>query len=140
MIRLVNISKAKAKTLKVNDPIVSISDIYDRDTIHFPNEHIRPILHVEFFPGDHMVACAEENMMTDAKAKSILDFVLAQRDAGAETIYFQCGEGRIRSYTCCDVLSFMDGFIHDHESSCIKRGILDLHTARILSKQTDQLG
>lgn len=137
MIRLVNISKARALALEVNDPIVSISDIYDTSPLDLPHKDTRPFLRVEFFPGDYIESISAENKMTDAKAKSIVDFVIAQRDTGAEVIYFQCGEGRIRSYTCCDVLAMIDGFTHDHGSSCIKQGILDIHTARILSKQTE---
>lgn len=137
MTRLVNISKNRLQQVDPKAPVISITDRYSNG-VAIPGKDQRPLLQVMFFPRDHAPELDPEGCMTPERAAEIFKFAEAQRDAGAEVIYVQCGEGRIRSFTICATLAQLEGFEHDHGNSCIKSGILDRYTYNILGDELDK--
>lgn len=132
-IRVINISKQRVQSVDVNTPIISICDPRGIPP-QIPNRENRPLLLLEFYPADHaMPEDRPEEKMTEAKTKRIVDFVKAQKEAGHERIFVQCGEGRIRSFTICTMLEdYMEDVQHDREEACIKEGIIDRYTRNIM--------
>lgn len=134
MTRVTNISREMVLKIPIDAPIISIGDRYSQFT-DIPNHENRPVLRVNFFTGDHASPDMAEHTLNEEHAEKILAFVKENLDK--EVIYVQCGEGRIRSYTVCDALSYAfieEGVIHDHELATIKTGIIDRHTAHGLIK------
>ncbi len=132
MTRVTNISREMVLKIPIDAPIISIGDRYSQFT-NIPNHENRPVLRVNFFTGDHASPDVANHILNDEQAEKILTFVKENLDK--EVIYVQCGEGRIRSYTVCDALSYAlieQDVIHDHELASIKTGIIDRHTARTL--------
>lgn len=134
-VKLANISKTRVQSINPNAPLISIGDYYSLP-VAIPNRENRPLLFVDFFPGDHaMPGDHPSRMLTAEKAEQIVKFVEAQRKAGAEIVYVQCGEGRIRSYTIATTIeNYLEGFRHSPEDACIKQGIVDRYTYSILRK------
>jgi len=137
MTRVVNISKKRVFELPSDAPLISISDAYSVG-VAIPNEKNRPLLKLEFFPRDHAPEISEDRCMTQERAEKIFAFVEEQVAAGAEVIYVQCTEGRVRSFTICATVGQLEGVTHDHASSCIKSGILDRYTCNILGDELDK--
>lgn len=135
--RLVNISKQRLQQVDPKAPVISITDRYSNG-VAIPGKDQRPLLQVMFFPRDFAPELDPEGCMTPERAAEIFKFAEEQRDAGAEVIYVQCGEGRIRSYTICTALGQLEGFDHDHANSCIKSGVLDRYTYNILGDELDK--
>lgn len=139
-VRLVNISKQRVGQVDANTPLVSICDPRGIPP-HIPNRENRPVLFLEFYPGDHaMPEDRPHELFTDGKCKRFIDFINAQKEAGAEVIYIQCGEGRIRSWTLAEQAHCeLEGFIHDTENASIQSGIIDRYTRRIFVDTVRQL-
>ncbi len=136
-VRLINISKDRLQQIDPMTPLISISDRYSSPVI-IPHKEQRPLLQVEFFPRDHAPEIAEEHCMTPELANSIIKFALDQQKAGAEVIYVQCGEGRIRSFTIVAALEMeLEGFHRDASQCCIKQGLLDRYTYHVLGNCLD---
>lgn len=134
-VRLVNISKARVQNVDHNAPLISISDSHSGH-VPVPNETKRPLLRLSFFPGDNAMPGDEGRLMTVERARQVAEFVEEQRKAGAQIIYVQCGEGRIRSWTICTTVAHrLDGFTHDSDNGCIKSGIVDRYTHRMMSHE-----
>lgn len=133
-VRLINISKQRVATVDPNAPLVSICDPNGLPP-HIPNRENRPLLFLEFYPGDHAMPEDRPNQLfTTSKARKFIDFINAQKEAGAEAIYIQCGEGRIRSWTLAEQAHCeLEGFDHDTENASIKSGIIDRYTRRIFA-------
>lgn len=139
MTRLLNVGKDRIKDIPEDAPIVSIGDVYS-SPINIPNAANRPLLVLSFFPGDHFHNdVAADRLFTKDKGEQLVAFCEEHRKAGVEAIYIQCGEGRIRSYTLCTVLSSIEGYRHDHANSSFQRGIIDLKTAHVLGSVVDAL-
>lgn len=136
MTRLINISKGRLQNVDPKAPVISITDRYSNG-VAIPGKDQRPLLQVEFFPRDHAPEIAEDRCMTAEMADSIIKFAEDQRKAGHKVIYVQCGEGRIRSYTIVTLLEELDGFIRDTDQCCIKSGIMDRYTQRIMGDRVD---
>jgi hypothetical protein len=136
MTRLVNISKGRLQQVDPKAPVISITDRYSNG-VAIPGKDQRPLLQVEFFPRDHAPELGADGCMTAEKAEAIIKFAEEQRDAGAEVIYVQCGEGRIRSFTVCSAIDHLEGFEHDHANSCIKSGIIDRYSFNHLMDEVD---
>lgn len=134
-VRLVNISKGRVSRVDHNAPLVSISDAYTLPP-EIPNRDKRPLLLLEFFPGDHATPNeSRERLMTAEKASLLINFIEAQRKAGAEVIYFQCGEGRIRSYTLATCAwRYLEGYRHDTANACVSQGIIDRYTFNMAAR------
>lgn len=131
-LRLTNISKQKVSQIPIDAPLISISDKYSPGAA-IPNKDNRPLLRIDFFPGDHMSEDERDHCMRPEVAKKIFDFVNEHKDKGL--IYVNCGEGRIRSYTVVDTLEsllFEQGVRRDSSLACIKQGVTDRYTYRKL--------
>lgn len=129
-LRLTNIGKHQVQDIPRDAPLISIFDKYSYPA-QIPNEKDRPVLRLNFFPGDHLDANERHEGMTPEIARQVIDFVQDNREQGH--IYVQCGEGRIRSWTICSVLSRqLDFILHDTEISAIKSGNVDRWTHSVL--------
>jgi hypothetical protein len=139
MTRLLNVGKDRLATIPKDAPLVSISDAYSSSPT-IPNQQNRPVLFLSFFPGDHFHNDIDpERLFTKEKAEELVTFCEEHRKAGAEAIYMQCGEGRIRSYTLCTVINEMEGYSHDHANSSFRTGVIDRVTARYLGEVVDPI-
>lgn len=123
-----NISKDAVSSIPPMAPLISISDRYSsRPTI--PHKEQRPLLMVDFFPGDHLEG--SHYLITEQMALDIKRFIDSVPDG--EHIYVHCTEGRIRSYT---VVTALCGYIGNLQrctkSSSIKTGVIDRYTDRVL--------
>ncbi|MNZ13303.1 hypothetical protein D3C78_301990 [compost metagenome] len=136
-VRLVNISKGRVQRIHHMAPLISISDRYSTPPA-IPARDQRPLLLLDFFPADFAPELSKDSLLTAEKADKIIKFVEEQREAGAEVIYVQCGEGRIRSFSVCTALESLDGFHRDANDACIKSGILDRYTFNLLGDRVDQ--
>lgn len=136
MTRLINISKGRLQDIDPSAPVISITDRYSSG-VSIPGKDQRPLLQVRFFPRDYAPELAEEHCMTAEIADSIIKFTEDQRKAGHKVIYVQCGEGRIRSYTVTTLLEELDGFIRDTPHCCIRSGVMDRYTQRIMGARID---
>lgn len=137
MTRVVNISRKRVAEIPNTAPLISISDAYSVG-VSIPNEKNRPLLKLEFFPRDHAPEISEDRCMTQERAEKIFAFVEEQVAAGAEVVYVQCTEGRVRSFTICAIVSQLENVDHDHDSSCIKSGILDRYTYNTMGDELDK--
>ncbi|MNY40175.1 hypothetical protein D3C86_1749000 [compost metagenome] len=96
-----------------------------------PNVEGRPVLFVDFFPGDYLEPQERKHAMSDVRARRIVDFVIENRDKGH--IFVQCGEGRFRSWTICHVMERAFGNTeHCTELSAVKQGSVDRYTRKVL--------
>ncbi|MCY1300586.1 hypothetical protein D9M68_19750 [compost metagenome] len=139
MTRLLNIGKDRLNKIPKDAPLVSISDAYS-SAPEIPNRQNRPILFLSFFPGDHFQENTDpERLFTKEKGQQVVAFCEEHRKAGADAIYIQCGEGRIRSYTLCTLINQMEGYQHDHANSSVQRGVIDRVTARMLGEVVDPI-
>lgn len=140
MTRLINIGRDYLKDIPKDAPVVSIRDAYT-DGADIPNADSRPILRLSFFPGDALAGMDidPERMFTVEKGEQLVAFCEEQRKAGADAIYIQCGEGRIRSYTLCSIVGTMEGYMHDRGESTFPQGTIDRVTARILNSIVDPI-
>jgi predicted protein tyrosine phosphatase len=131
-LRLTNISKQEVGKIPNDAPLISISDKYSSGAA-IPNKDNRPLLRVDFFPGDHTGENERDHCMRPEVARQIFDFVNEHMDKGL--IYVNCGEGRIRSYTVCETLETLlldKGVRRDSSLASIKHGVLDRYTYRQL--------
>lgn len=129
-LRLTNIGKHQVPNIPHHAPLITISDKYSYPP-PIPNEKNRPVLRLDFFPGDHLDANEKDEAIKPEQVRKLVEFVQDNREAGH--IYVQCGEGRIRSWTICSVLSRqLDLVLHDTEISAIKNGNVDRWTHNVL--------
>lgn len=145
-LNFVNVGKKDITNVDKNAPVVSVRDKYS-DYAVIPNASKRDILHLCFFPGDH-INTSEENLLTKNQVLCLLAFVSQQLDKGVEKIYVQCGEGRIRSYTLVTELCYSDvssiygenvRFNHDKAGSTFPNGVIDRVTARNFIKFSEEV-
>jgi len=133
MIQVTNIAKDKVGSIPMDAPLISISDKYSYGAA-IPNEKNRPLLKLDFFPGDHIDFDNRDHCMRPELAKKIFDFMAKRKDG--EVVYIQCGEGRFRSYTLCTMLEHLlyPRVRHNRELATVKQGNEDRYTARELVK------
>lgn len=132
-LHVVNISKEAVALIAHDAPLVSIGDRWGNRTV-IPNAEERPLLYLTFSPGDDLRGDDVLYGFTKEQAQKLIAFVEANRAAG--TLYIQCGEGRMRSYTLCETLSNWGNDIkRDLKQSSVIDGWYDRHTANILTAE-----
>jgi len=129
-VRITNIGKDALQTIDYKAPLISISDRYSHG-YSIPGKDTRPLLQLDFFPGDHLDEQEKKYALTEKQVGRVVEFVEANRDNGL--VYIQCGEGRIRSYTLCVSLSrMMANVTHDSSIASIKQGVVDRYTRKVI--------
>lgn len=124
-VSITNISYAKVQSIPHTAPLISITDQY-RPSVQVPNAQKRPHLILAFSAGDYIPE-PREGAITPEQVREAAAFIEANREHGL--VYIHCTEGRIRSYSLCDALTYcLDNVTHDHSRACIKQGIIDDYT------------
>lgn len=155
-IKLMNIAKSQLQHVDTKCPVVSISDVYSSPAA-IPGSKVKPIprdvVYADFFALDHFPEDTDESKgLNKETVKNIIDLIKRTANTDHDKIYFQCGEGRIRSYTLASELAFLQTYSDDgirgleninlkysSEESDIKKGITDVRTARLLIKHVEEL-
>lgn len=148
---LTNVGKGQLSSLDKVNPVVSIRDKYSSAAV-VPGTPDRRVLHLCFFAIDHMPSVADQDKLSKDNVRDIINLIKLSADEGKEKIYFQCSEGRIRSYTLATVLvdihSFTDEGIlalkditihYSNKDSIIKKGIIDRKTADLIERYVKEL-
>jgi len=148
---LTNVGKGQLSSLDVVNPVVSIRDKYSWGAA-VPGTPNRRVLHLCFFAIDHMPSVADQDKLSKDNVRDIINLIKLSADEGKEKIYFQCSEGRIRSYTLATMLanihSFTDEGIlslkditvrYSNKDSLIKKGITDEKTAALIEQYVEEL-
>lgn len=148
---LTNVGKGQLSSLDKVNPVVSIRDKYSSAVV-VPGTTDRRVLHLCFFAIDHMPSVADQDKLSKDNVRDIINLIKLSADEGKEKIYFQCSEGRIRSYTLATMLanihSFTDEGIlalkditvrYSNKDSLIKKGITDEKTAALIEQYVEEL-
>ncbi len=150
-VKLTNVGKQQVATLNPTKPVISIRDKYSSAAV-IPNEKNRRVLRLCFFASEHLASVHEDDCLSKDDVKNIIEFIKLSAEEGQDKIYFQCGEGRIRSYTLAtDIVNFhrysdegikaLKGIdlSYCNKDSVIKKGIEDLDVARRLRNYLEEL-
>lgn len=149
-ILLTNIGKHQLKDLDDTVPVVSIRDKYSSQA-DIPNSKNRRVLHLCFFAADHMSPASEEDFISKDDVMNVISLIKLSADEGKDKIYFQCTEGRIRSYTLAAILPELHSFSEEgisalkdievrysNKDSAIKQGTLDNVTANRIDRFVEE--
>ena len=148
---LTNVGKGQLSSLDKVNPVVSIRDKYSPEAT-IPGDRDRRVLRLCFSTLDHMVSVSDDSKLSKDNVRDIINLIKLSADEGKEKIYFQCSEGRIRSYTLATMLanihSFTDEGIlalkditvhYSNKDSLIKKGITDENTAVLIEQYVEEL-
>lgn len=150
-ILLTNVSRGQISTLNPTKPVITIRDKYSAPAV-IPNEKNRRVLPLCFFASEHLASVSDDDCLSKDDVRNIIELIKLSADEGQDKIYFQCGEGRIRSYTLAtDIVNFhrysdegikaLKGIDlkYCNKDSVIKKGIEDRDVARRLRNYLEEL-
>lgn len=149
-IRLTNIGIKQLTELDMNVPVVSIRDKYSSQAT-IPNINKRKVAYLCFSAIDHL-SYTEGHVISKEDVKSVINLIKKAAEENKEKIYFQCTEGRIRSYTLAnafyEISCFSDEGILEltgikleycNKDSALKAGIIDKGTYNRIHEIIDEL-